>query len=124
MGRSESTRELAERLTATGQWLALGVPGRGLVQGQGEHDPGQGGHQPGLLDQVQEGVGVEQAAGGVVPADQRLHGVDFAGVQVDLGLVVHDELVAGQCGSQLLHRLQPGGVVGVVGTAVDVMAAP
>ena len=100
------------------------MPGHDLVQGRSEYHPGQGGHQGGLLDQVQEGVGVEQAAGGMVPADQRLHRVDVAGVQVDLGLVVHDALVTRQGASQLLDRLQPGGVVGVVRTAVDVMAAP
>ena len=98
------------------------MPGRGLVQGDLEHHPGHRAHQTCLFDQVQEGVGVEQAAGGVVPAHQRLHAVHVAGGQVDLGLVVHDELVTGQCGPQLLHRLQPSGKVGFVSTAVDVMA--
>ena len=121
-GRSVSTSELAERLTATVSALALPLPGRGLVERLVEHEPGHGGHQPGLLDQVEEGVGVEQAAGGVVPADQRLDAVDLAGAQVDLGLVVQDELVVGQRGPQLLDRPQPGRAVGVVGAAVDVMS--
>jgi hypothetical protein len=50
--------------------------------------------------------------------------MDLAVAQVDLGLVVHDELVAGQGDPQLLHRLQPGGEVDFVCTSIDVMAVP
>jgi hypothetical protein len=123
LGRSESTQRAGREVDRDGQRLALRVPGCDLAQGLSEYRPGRGGHQPGFLDQVQKDLGVEQPPGGVVPAHQRLHAVHVAGGQVDLGLVVHDELVTLQCGSQLLHRLQPGGVVGVVRAAVHVMAA-
>jgi len=95
-----------------GQFLAVCVPARHLVQGLGEHHAGQRWHQPGLLDQGQEGVRVDQATGGVVPAHQGFDTVDFAAVQVDLGLVVQDELAGAQRGPQLLDGLQQGGVVG------------
>ena len=48
--------------------------------------------------------------------------MNFAGVQVDLGLVMQHELVTFQCGPQLGHGLQPGRIVGSVSNAVDVMA--
>ena len=72
------------------------MPAGDLVQGQSEHRTGQRGHEPGILNQAEEGVGVEEPTRGMLPAHQSLNTVDFAGVEVDLGLVVHDELIGDQ----------------------------
>ena len=69
-----------------------------------------------------EGLWVEQPPRGVVPADQRLDAVHVAGVQVDLGLEVHDELVARYRSLQLIDRTQPDRAAGVIAVAVDVIS--
>jgi len=64
-------------------------------------------HQAGLLDQRQEQVRVAQAVLGMPPADQRLHAVHLAAMQVHLGLVVQHDVVAVDRRPQVLQHLQP-----------------
>jgi len=59
------------------------------------------------LGQRQEGVGADQAAGWVLPAHQGLRADDRARREVQLGLVVHDELLGVDGHPELLERLQP-----------------
>ena len=86
------------------------APARELHHGGLEHEPGDGVHEAALLDDRQEGVGVEDAAGGVLPAHQRLGAEDGAGLDVDLRLVVQDELAVHERGVEVLDRLEPGAV--------------
>ena len=75
-GRATSCRLETDRFTATdrswpGARQLLQVAQRPL-----QHAQGQAAHEPGLLGERQEDVGVEQAAARVVPAHQRLHADD------------------------------------------------
>jgi len=59
----------------------------------------------------------------MVPTHERLHAVDLAGAQVDLGLVVQNELVVAHGRPQFLDLAKAGGKVIVVGVAVHVVTA-
>ena len=62
-------------------------PGRGLLGGRAQHPLADRHDLAALLGQLQEGRRRQQPEVGVVPAQQRLHRGDGAGLQVDLGLV-------------------------------------
>ena len=85
-------------------------PDRDLSHGCLEHFPRDGVHQPDLLDDREECVRVEQPAGGVLPAHERLRAEDGTGGHVDLRLVVQHELVAIERGVEVLDRLEPDAV--------------
>jgi hypothetical protein len=63
-----------------------------------------------LLDDREEGVRVEQAASGVLPADERLRTEGGARCHVELRLVVQHELMVAQGRVQILDRLEPDAV--------------
>ena len=67
-------------------------------------------HQPNLLDDREECVRVEQPAGGVLPAHERLRAEDGTGGHVDLRLVVQHELMVIERGVEVLDRLEPDAV--------------
>ena len=90
-----------------GQIAARPVPLGRLVEGLLEHRGRQVLHEPGVLDQGQERVGEEQPAGRVLPAHQRLDARRPAGVPVDLGLVMEDQLAAADGRAQQLDGLEP-----------------
>jgi hypothetical protein len=62
---------------------------------------------------VDELPGRQQAALGVLPAHQRLRAAHPPAVEVDLGLVVQDELVAAEGPAQVAEQGQPAGRVHV-----------
>ena len=105
-----SSRSDAERLTATLRSRPVRAPVRELPDGGLQHELGDGAHQPALLDDGQERVRVEQPAGGVLPAHERLRAEGGAGRDVDLRLVVQDELVVDERGVEVLDRLEPRAV--------------
>ena len=111
-------------MTATDELAARVPPLPDLVQRLLEHGGGQVAHQAGVLGQRQERVGQQQAAGRVLPADERLDAADPQGPRVDLGLVEDGE-PAGEHGvAQLLERAQPLLAPGRVAVgAVDAVAA-
>ena len=84
----------------------------------GEHP-----HDAGLLGQRNELVRREQPALRVLPANERLHVGDGAGVEVDERLVVHDELAQIDGVAQLADELQPRARVAVLLVRVEGMSA-
>ena len=70
--------------------------------------------------------GRQQAPGGVLPAHQRLHPDELAGVEVDDGLVVEDELApSGRIGHVRLEGMVfHDGVVEAGVIALDAVLAP
>ena len=117
VGRGQVDRHRHRRArTTTGRRRRGRAPGRVSVSGRS---------RPGLLRRGQQVGGGEQAAGRVVPADQRLRADDPAVVQAHLRLQVHLELAVGQRGPQLLHGAQPvtGAARGVRHVDVHALAA-
>ena len=72
----------------------LPPPLRELRAGRAQHPAAELTGEVGGLGDSDERAGREQTAGRVHPADQRLHGQDPAGAQIDLGLVVQDQRTA------------------------------
>jgi hypothetical protein len=101
------------------------VPHAGLVECLFEDTLGQGLHESGILDELEEVVRMEQTALGVVPAHQGLDSAHLPAGQIDLRLVVQHELVRDQRRPKFLEGAQPGVAVAVVDRVVDaVPAAP
>jgi hypothetical protein len=110
-------------LTAT-EVVAARPPGLQVAQRPLEDPQRQAAHESGLLSQGQEDVRVEQPPLGVVPPHERLHPDDGTGPELQLGLVVHVELVGVQGGPQLLQRLQPVTAGGCAVGSPDLHAVP
>ena len=101
-----TTRQVDVQLER-GRHLALGspvgrLPARHLQDGHADLAD-----HAGLLGQLDERVGADQAAMRVVPAQQGLEGHDPAGDQVDDRLVVAEELVLVERLAQVLAQLEP-----------------
>ena len=71
--------------------VAGAVKAGGFRHGHIEDSTGELGHQPVLLGQRDEAVGVEQPEAGVLPADEGFDAADGARAHVQCGLVMHDE---------------------------------
>ena len=86
-----------------------GVPGRELAAGLVEHPLADRDDQVGVLGDADERVRCEQAAGRVLPTDQRLEAEQLTGVgQRHQRLVDEDELVVLQPRAQLALHRHPG----------------
>ena len=83
----------ADRLTATGSRWPSAAHSAICAATIRSTRCGQRLHEPGLLGERDELGRRDEAAQRVAPAEQRLQPADLAGAQVDLGLVVHAELV-------------------------------
>jgi hypothetical protein len=81
------------------------APARELSRGGLEHELGERAHEAALLHERQEGVRVEQPAGGMLPAHERLRTERGSGHDVDLRLVVQDELVLAERRVEILDRV-------------------
>ncbi len=64
-------------------------------------------HQPGVLGQGQEDIGLEEALGGMFPSYERLHPVAATRTQVDLHLVMDPQLIIAEPASQRLNDVEP-----------------
>ena len=89
------------------QRSSLVEPRAALPHGDVQHREGQLGDDPGALGDRDEHVREEQAAGGVLPAHERLDAVQAAGRRDALGLVEDPELVALDAVAQLAEQGQP-----------------
>ena len=109
-GRSRWATWRAERLTATSSGRRVGallVPLEDLAAGALLDPAADRLDQAAVLGDRDELGRVEQAALGVLPADQRLEAGDLAGAQADHRLVVERELVAVERVAQLAFDLEP-----------------
>ncbi len=109
-GRSRWATWRAERLTATSNGRASGRCScqlEDLAAGALLDPAADRLDQAAVLGDRDELGRVEQAALGVLPADQRLEAGDLAGAQVDHRLVVEGELLAVERVPQLPFDLQP-----------------
>ena len=109
-GRSRWATWRAERLTATSKGRASGrcsVPLEDLPAGALLDPAADRLDQAAVLGDRDELGRVEQAALGVLPADQRLEAADLAGAEVDDRLVVERQLVAVERVAQLAFDLEP-----------------
>ncbi len=96
-------------------------PGARLVEHEHEHPAGQRLDQVALLGEGDETARLDQPVGRMLPADQRLDRCGPPGTQVHLGLVVQDELTAGDRRTQAAEQLKalPAVLVGVRGVDGD-----
>src|SRR5660397_36663 len=93
-------------------------PGPDLAQGTVQDVAGERPDQAGVLGQRDEVIRWDQAAVGVLPADQGLGADDVPGADADLGLVVQDQLVAVQRPTQVPEQRQLRRGVAVDGRVV------
>ena len=77
------------------------APDRGLRARGAQHPPADVDDHPGLLEQGDEEVGIDDAANRVLPAQQRLDAGDRAGLERADRLVDEEELVAIERGAQV-----------------------
>jgi hypothetical protein len=89
-----------------------------------EHDLGERSHPAALLDDGQERAGVEQPAGGVLPAHERFGPDNRTALDVDLRLVVQHELVFNECGVEVLEHFEAAAVGLVELRVADLDARP
>src|SRR5664280_1449363 len=89
-----------------------------LAQGTVQDVAGERPDQAGVLGQRDEVIRWDQAAVGVLPADQGLGADDVPGADADLGLVVQDQLVAVQRPAQVPEQRQLRRGVAVDGRVV------
>ena len=80
------------------------APGGALRESLLEHEPRERPHEPGLLGERQELQRRDHAETRMGPAQQRLDGDGLAGPQVDLRLVVQDQLLGVDGGTQLVDE--------------------
>src|SRR6266436_9842118 len=81
------------------------------------HPLADGHDEPGLLGQADEGVGLEQAALLVLPADERLDFHDAPRVEAEYGLVVEAEVAIRDGRAQIhfqVHAIEGGRAHGAV----------
>ena len=124
-GRSTSTSEDAERLTATLSERPASCQRTTWSSDCSSTAVGQVAHQAGVLDEREELVRGKQSAGRVVPAHERLDAGHQQRLRVDLGLVVHREGAGVDDAAQLLEGAQPVlPAEHVVLDAVDGLADP
>ena len=91
--------------------IPRGPPDGALTAGLLEHPAADLDDQPGLLEQGDEVVGLDDAAHGVLPADQRLDPVGGHVAEVEGGLVDEEELAFGERLAQVhleLHAVLHG----------------
>ncbi len=101
----------------------LVLPGVALLDRLPEHPAGEGLDEPTLLGQGDEPVRRNDPALGVPPADEGLRSHHRARLQVDLGLVVQEQLVALDGPPQLAQQHERAGIVGISLRGVDHEAA-
>ena len=85
----------------------LGSPRSGLAARLVEHPAAELHDLAGLLRERDERARLEEAAGGMRPANERLDSDDSSALEVDHGLVVEDELLVAARTPQLGDELQP-----------------
>ena len=93
-------------------FVALQVPLAHLPAGLVEHPVADGDDQPGAFGQGDEGIGHQQPALRMLPAQQRL-GADGFAAGGKLGLVMQDEFTTVQGGAQVVQQLQVVTRIGV-----------
>lgn len=103
----------ADRFTDICKVQAKLAPCHHPAQRLGDDVEREGSNQRGLLDEGDEPQRRQQAALGVLPAPQRLDAADSPRLQVDLGLMVQDELLALQGQADLAEQQQPRGIEAV-----------
>ena len=101
---------------------ALVPPRPALRERHGQHVLGEGADQAGVLGDRHEDVRRDEAVVRVVPAGQRLDADDRAGLQVGLGLVLDEELLALDGPPQLGGEREPPRAVVVDGRVVPLDA--
>ncbi|OEZ48220.1 hypothetical protein DUGA6_63390 [Duganella sp. HH105] len=89
--------------------LAAAPPGVEVAAGAAQHPVANGGRHAGALGARQEGVGRQQALGGMLPAHQRLQADHGAGLQVHQRLVKQAQLIERQRLFQLGVERKAGG---------------
>ena len=107
-GQAEVEQVRGAEVDRDRQAQALVAPARALGERVVEHAQGQRAHQAGLLGERQERARAEQAELRVIPAHERLGAGDLAGLEVELGLVVHDDLAGLDRLRQLADQREAG----------------
>ncbi|MCY1409390.1 hypothetical protein D9M71_247390 [compost metagenome] len=98
------------QVDAHGQGRGAGmfaVPASHVAAGFVQYPEAEGQDQAGVLGHLDEVAGVDQFAGRLLPAHQRLHADYLLAGQPDYGLVVQDELAVAQGLAQLGLQRQP-----------------